>query len=238
MSELPISTPIEPELPVLIPYESMLKAGTHFGRKKSVFNPGMKKYVFTVRDGVCIIDLLKTQAELHKSLEYLKGVMAKNGLILFVALSKQAGDSIKDLAESLGMPYVLDRWLGGTLTNFKELNGRVKRMEEMERQKSAGELDKYTKKERTMFDKDLAKMQKRFGGLRKLTRVPDVVFVSSLKEGALPVREAKRMGVKVIAVCNTDSNPDDADFSIPANDKSKKSVDLIIDIFKQELKNK
>ena len=144
-------------------------------------------------------------------------------------------EGIKELAESLGMPYVLERWLGGTLTNFKELNGRVKKMEEMEKQKAEGGLDKYTKKERTVFNKALEKMQKRFNGLRKLVRLPDVVFVSSLKEGALPVREAKRMGVKVVAICNTDANPDNVDFAIPANDKSKKSVDLIIELLKNNL---
>ncbi|OGN05347.1 MAG: 30S ribosomal protein S2 [Candidatus Yanofskybacteria bacterium RIFCSPHIGHO2_02_FULL_44_12b] len=213
----------------------MLRAGAHFGRKKTVFNPAMKKFVFTVRNGVCIIDLLKTQTELQKALDHLKGVKEKNGLILFVALTKQSLEGIKELAESLGMPYVLERWLGGTLTNFKELNGRVKKMEEMEKQKAEGGLDKYTKKERTVFNKALEKMQKRFNGLRKLVRLPDVVFVSSLKEGALPVREAKRMGVKVVAICNTDANPDNVDFAIPANDKSKKSVDLIIELLKNNL---
>ena len=224
----------EPQL--LIPYESMLKAGTHFGRKKTVYNPGMKKYVFTVRDGICIIDLLKTQTELQTALDYLKSVLERKGLVLFVSLTKQSAEGIKDLAESLGMPYVLERWIGGTLTNFKELNNRVKKMEEMERQRAAGELDKYTKKERTVFDKELQKMEKHFGGVRKLTRIPDVLFVSSLKEGALPVREAKRAGVKVVSICNTDSNPQDVNFPIPANDKSKKSVDLIIGALKDHLK--
>ncbi len=226
----------EPQL--LIPYESMLKAGTHFGRKKTVFNPAMKKYVFTVRDGISIIDLLQTQTELNKALVFLRSVIDRGGIILFVSLTKQSVDGIKDLAEALGMPYVLDRWLGGTLTNFKELNARVKKMEEMERQKAAGELVKYTKKERTVFDKELEKMVKRFGGVRKLTRSPDVMFVASLKEGALPVREAKRSGVKVVSICNTDSNPRDVDFAIPANDKSKKSVDLIIELLKNELQTK
>ena len=219
-----------------MPYEDMLQAGMHFGRKKTVFNPMMKKYVFTVRDGICIIDLLQTQTELQEAVKYLKTIIDKKGIILFASLTKQSVDGIKDLAEALGMPYVLERWLGGTLTNFKELNSRVKKMEEMERQKAQGELDKYTKKERTMFDKDLAKIQKRFGGLRKLVRIPDVLFVSSLKEGALPVREAKRMGIKVVSVCNTDANPEDVDFAIPANDRSKRSVDLILEILKKELK--
>lgn len=224
-----------PEAQLLLNYEDMLKAGMHFGRKKTVFNPAMKDYVFTVRDGICIIDLLKTQSELSAVIDYLKGVWEKGGLILFAAPTKQSTEAVKGLAETLDMPYVLERWLGGTLTNFKELSGRVKKLEEMEKQKKSGELDKYTKKEKLEFDREMQKMEQRFGGLRKLSRLPDVLFVSSLKEGALPVREAKRTGVKVVAICNTDSDPQDVDYPIPANDRSKKSVDLIIDILKKEL---
>ena len=188
-------------------YEEMLKAGMHFGRKKTVFHPGMERYVFTVRDGICIIDLIKTQAQLRNTIEAVKKVVKESGLVLFVSLTKQSSEGIKDLAESLNMPYVLDRWLGGTLTNFKIINSRVKRLEEMEKQQKTGELDKYTKKERLGFEKEIKKMQRNFEGLKKLTRLPDLVFVTSLKESALPVREAKRMGIKVAAISNTDANP-------------------------------
>ena len=150
-------------------------------------------------------------------------------------MTKQSVESFQDLAQALNMPYVIDRWIGGTLTNFKVINNRVKRLEEMERQEKTGELEKYTKKERLMFVREMKKMQGRFDGLKKLTRIPDLVFVSSLKESALPVREAKRMGVKVAAIANTDANPDEADYVVPANDRSKKSIDLIIEIIKREL---
>lgn len=216
-------------------YEDMLKAGMHFGRKKTVFNPNMNKYVFTVKEGICIIDLLKTQAEVVKVGEYLKNMITDGKLILFVGLTKQSVDAMKDLADSLGMPYVIDRWLGGTLTNFKIISGRVKMMEDMEKKQASGELDKYTKKERLMFERELKKMQNRFGGLRKLTKLPDVVFVSSLKESALPVREARRTKVPIVAIANTDSNPNDAQYVIPANDRSKKSVDLIVGAIKSQL---
>jgi len=218
-----------------IPYEDMLKAGMHFGRKRTVFNPAMERYVFTVRDGICIIDLLKTQAQLKNSSEFLKKTINDGKLVLFVALTKQSSESVKSLAESLNMPYVIDRWLGGTLTNFKVMSERVKRLEEMEKDQKSGELDKYTKKERTVFGKELDKMQTKFGGLKKLTRLPDAIFVSSLKESELPVHEAKITGVKVVGIANTDSNPDDIDYVIPANDRSKKSVDLILDALKSEL---
>jgi len=213
----------------------MLRAGMHFGRKKTVFNPAMERYVFTVRDGICIIDLLKTQVQLNNSIEFLKKTISNGGLVLFVALTKQSSEKVKDLAESLNMPYVLDRWLGGTLTNFKIMNERIKKLEEMEQDQKSGELEKYTKKERTVFNKELDKMRVKFEGLKKLTRVPDAIFVSSLKESALPVREAKRVGVKIAGIANTDSNPDEIDYVIPANDRSKKSVDLIIEAMKNEL---
>src|SRR3989338_183853 len=224
---------------IQIPYEDMLKAGMHFGRKRTVFNPAMERYVFTVRDGICIIDLLKTQAQLNNSIEFLKKPITPpaggRGLVLFVSLTKQSSDKVKELAESLNMPYVLDRWLGGTLTNFRVISDRIKKLEEMEQAQKSGELDKYTKKERTVFAKELEKMQTKFGGLRKLTRVPDAIFVSSLKESELPVHEAKRMSVKIVGIANTDSDPDEIDHIIPANDRSKKSVDLIIEAIKKEV---
>src|SRR3989344_5401417 len=226
------------EIQTQVSYEDMLKAGMHFGRKKTVYNPLMSRYVFTVRDGICIIDLLKTQVQLKNSIEFLKSILAKNGLVLFVALTKQSVGSTKELADALGMPYVLDRWLGGTLSNYKVISSRVKKLEELEKATKSGELDKYTKKERMMFNKELQKMSVHFDGLKKLTRMPDAVFVSSLKESALPIREAKRAGIKTLGIANTDSNPDDMDYVIPANDRSKKSVDLIMEIIKNELINK
>ncbi|OGM99442.1 MAG: 30S ribosomal protein S2 [Candidatus Yanofskybacteria bacterium RIFCSPHIGHO2_02_FULL_41_29] len=216
-------------------YEEMLKSGMHFGRKKTVFNPKMKKYVFTVKEGICIIDLIKTQAELSSATEHLKRIIAQNGIILFVALTKQSVDSVKDLAVSLGMPYVVDRWLGGTLTNFKVISNRVKKLEEMENARKSGGLEKYTKKERLMFEREILKMEKSFSGLRKLTRLPDVVFISSLKDGALPAHEAKIVKIPIIAIANTDSDPAEVAYIIPANDRSKKSVDLIIEALKKEL---
>ena len=220
-------------------YEDMLKAGMHYGRKKTVLNPSMNRYVFTVRDGICIIDLLKTQAQLRNSLEFLKRTIkpasGSEGLVLFVGLTKQSGESMKKMAEALNMPYVMDRWLGGTLTNFKVINARVKKLEELEKDMKSGALDKYTKKERLMLTKEMDKMKKRFDGLKKLNRLPDAVFVSSLKESSLPVKEAKKLGIKVIGIANTDSNPDEIDYVIPANDRSKRSVDLILEILSKEI---
>ncbi len=221
---------------ILIPYDDMLRAGMHFGRKRTVFHPAMKPYVFTVRDDICIIDLLKTQEYLASAAAYLKQQLTEGKLVLFVALTKQSRDGIKELADALNMPYVLDRWLGGTLTNFKVLNARVKKLDDMERQKASGELEtKYTKKERLMLDRELAKMKVSFEGLKKLTRIPDVVFVASVKEGALPIAEARATGVKIVGIVNTDASPKDIQVAIPANERSKMSVDLILGALKREL---
>lgn len=231
-----IMNEVTPEEITLIPYESMLQAGMHFGRRKTVFNPGMSKYVFTVRDGICIIDLLLTQEKLKEMVDFLQKTVEEGKLILFVAPTTQSRESVKNLAEKLGMPYVLDRWIGGTLTNFKVINSRVKRLEELERQKASGELDKYTKKERMMFDKEMAKMSHHYEGLKKLTRMPDVVFVSSVKEGHLPVAEARKMGITLAGIVNTDANPKLLQYAIPANDRSKISLDLIVNAIANSVK--
>src|SRR3990167_2042729 len=175
-----------------IPYEDMLASGMHFGRKKTVFNPRMEPYVYTVRDGICIIDLLKTQTQLKNTAEFLKKTIQNGGLVLFVALTKQSTESVKELAISLNQPYVVDRWIGGTLTNFKVINARVKKLEEMEK---------------------------------------------DLKESELPVHEAKLAKVNIVAITNTDADPNQVNYAIPANDRSKKSVDLIIDALNKELTN-
>ena len=155
-----------------------------------------------------------------------------------MAPTKQSQESVKALADAAGMPYVLDRWLGGTLTNFKMINGRVKHLVDLEDQKASGTWDKYTKKEQLELDRELAEMRKNFEGLKKLTRLPDLVFVASAKEGKLAVHEAKKMGIKIIAIANTDADPTGMSQVIPANDRSKKSVDLIVDALRDNLKVK
>jgi small subunit ribosomal protein S2 len=219
----------------LVAYEDMLKAGMHFGRKRTVYSPKMDPFVFAVRDGICIIDLLKTQESLHGAIGFLKETLSNAGLVLFVAPTKQSEESVKSLAQGLDMPYVMDRWIGGTLTNFKVINARVKRLEEIESEKAAGGWEKYTKKERVVMEKELASMLKNFEGLKKLPRLPDVVFVASLREGNIAVLEAKKMGIKVVAIANTDTSPEGLAHVVAANDRSKKSVDLLMGAIQKEL---
>ena len=217
-------------------YEDMVKSGMHFGRKKSVFNPKMKPFVYTARDNIYLIDLVKTRESLGSAMEFLKKSLDEGKLILFVGLSAQSADLVKDLAESLNMPYVISRWLGGTLTNFKTIISRVNHLESMEKEMSLGGFEKYTKKERLMKEKEMAKLRKKFDGLRKLTRVPDVLFVASSRESDLVLKEAKNTKVKTVGMLNTESDPMVLNYPIPANDNARRSIELIITTLKSYLK--
>ena len=234
MDIIPVQNQIlEPNVPS---YEDMVKAGMHFGRKKSVFNPKMKPFVYVARDNIYIIDLIKTREGLSSAMEFLKKSLEENKLILFVGLSAQSADLVKDLAETLNMPYVINRWLGGTLTNFKTIISRVSHLESLEKEMALGGFEKYTKKERLMKEKEMAKLRVRFDGLRKLTRLPDVIFVASVRESDLVLKEAKNTKVKTIGIVNTESDPRTLNYPIPANDNARRSLELIINAIKSHLK--
>lgn len=222
-----VSNDISPQF--LPAYDDMVKAGMHFGRKKTIFHPGMKPFVYTLKDNIYILDLVKTREGILKAVDFLKRAIAEGKIILFVGLTKQSADGVKAVAEALGMPYVVNRWLGGTLTNFKTIIARVKYLEELEKDQAGGGFDKYTKKEKILKEREIAALKQRFDGIRKLAKIPDVLFVSSLKESQLPVHEAKKTGVKVVGIVNTDSDPKQIDVPIPANDNSKKSIELILE---------
>lgn len=218
-------------------YEDMVKAGMHLGRKKTVFHPGMKPFIYTLKDNIHIFDLVKTREGMLRAVDFLKKSIADGKVVLFVGLTKQSVEVIKGIAETLNMPYVVNRWLGGTLTNFKTIIGRVKYLEDLEKRQAEGDFERYTKKERLQKEREIAVLKEKFGGIRKLTKIPDILFVSSLKEGQLPVREARRSGVKVVGIVNTDSDPGQIDYPIAANDNSKKSVELILEAIRAGVQN-
>jgi small subunit ribosomal protein S2 len=213
-------------------YDDMVKAGVHFGRKKTVFHPGMGPFVYTLKDNIHIFDLVKTREGILKAVDFLKNSVANGKVILFIGLTKQSAEAIKGIAEALNMPFVINRWLGGTLTNFKAIIGRVKYLEDLEKRQAGGDFDRHTKKEKLQKEREIAVLKERFGGIRKLVKIPDVLFVSSLRESQLPVREAKRSGVKIVGIVNTDSDSGQIDIPIPANDNSKKAVELILETIK------
>jgi len=217
-------------------YEEMLAAGMHLGRKKSVFNPGMKQYIYTVKDGFHIIDLVKTQEVLIQTIAEIQKIIEEGKQVLFVGITKQSRDTIKELADGLDMPYVQDRWVGGTLSNFKTITLRVKYLKDMEEKLKSDEMAKYTKKERLGFEREYQKMENKFGGLRKMSKLPELIFVTSAKDSIVAIREANKIGVRVAGVTNTDANPKLLTFPIPASDSSKKSVQLILETIKNSVK--
>ncbi len=223
----------QPKYP--LDYDDMIRAGMHFGRKKTVFNPNMLPFIHTVKEHIYIFDLIKTNEYLEKATAFLKKMIEEGKNVLFVGLTKQSASSVQAIAEDLHMPYVINRWLGGTLTNFKTIMARVAFLDELEREQKAGGFEKYTKKERIMKERQIVVLKEKFGGIRTMTKIPDVVFLSSLKESQLPLREAKLMGVQTVAIVNTDSDPKQVTYPVPANDNSKKSVELILTSIKNNL---
>lgn len=236
--EITAITPIEESMSngasqFLPAYEDMVKAGMHFGRKKTIFHPNMKSYVYALKDNIYILDLIKTADTLKRAINFLKKSLDEGKLVLFVGLTKQSTEAVKTTAEVLGAPYVVNRWLGGTLTNFKTIISRVKYLEDLEKKRAESGFDKFTKKEKILKEREIMAMSAKFNGIRKLARVPDVIFVTSLKESQIPVHEASIMGIKVVGIVNTDSDPKQLDFPIAANDNSKRSVELILEAIKR-----
>src|SRR3989344_528879 len=168
-------------------YDDMVKSGMHFGRKKTIFHPNMKPYIYTLKDNIYILDLIKTGDKILKAIEFLRKALSDGKTVLFVGLTKQSADSIKEIATQLNMPFVVNRWLGGSMTNFKTIIERVKYLDSLEKEKAEGGFDKYTKKEQMLKNKEVETLKEKFGCIRKLTKIPDVLFVSSLKESQLPV---------------------------------------------------
>lgn len=211
--------------------EAMLKAGVHFGHKKSRWNPKMKQFLFGVRNGIHIIDLEKTKDEFQKALDYMGQVVEKNGTILIVGTKKQAKDLVKAVAERIEMPYVNERWLGGTFTNFSTITKRVKFLVETKDQLEKGKLNDLTKLERLKLQKELDKLEEKMGGLVSMKRIPEVMFVLDIKKDENAIKEAKKEGVKVIGLVDSNCDPSLVDYAIPANDDALSSLKYIMGVF-------
>jgi len=221
------------KLPSLV---EMLEAGMHFGHQTSRWHPKMQEYIFGERGGIHIINLEKTQELLPDSLEFLKGVAARGGNVLFVGTKKQARDMIKKYAEDCGMPYVINRWLGGTITNFSQVKHSLKRLKNLKEQRDKGELRKYTKKEQLLLNREIEDLERKVGGIQDMTKIPDAIFVMDIRTEKTAVEEASREGVKVVAVCDTNVNPDRIDYIIPANDDAVRSIELIMQMASEAIK--
>lgn len=214
----------------------MLKAGMHFGHSTSRWHPKMAPFIFGARSGVHIIDLEKTQEMLDRALEQLKTVASRGGIVLFVGTKSQIKPMVKKYAEACGMPYVTERWLGGTLTNFRQIKESIKRFKSLKDQREKGELRKYTKKEQLMIQWEIEDMETRLGGIENMTKVPEALFVIDVRNERTAVREAEVTGTQVIAVCDTNVNPKGVRYIIPANDDSVKTTELLCKLVSDAIK--
>ena len=209
--------------------KTLLDAGAHFGHQKRRWNPKMKPYIFGSRGDIYIIDLKQTLIGMDKAYTFVSDLAEKGGTILFVGTKKQAQEAVADAANRCGMPYVNARWLGGMLTNFVTIRSRVNRMEELEAMDADGRLDLLPKKEQASMRKELSKLQTNLNGIRNMKRLPDAVFVIDTNREAICIHEAKRLGIPVVGTLDTNCDPDDADYGIPANDDAIRSVRLLAD---------
>lgn len=218
-------------MPIEIPsLEDLLKAGIHFGHRISKWHPKMEPYIFTVRNNVHIINLEKTREKLEEALKFVEDLSAKGSTILFVGTKKQAQGVVQKNAETCGMPYVIEKWVGGTITNFPVISRQIKKLKKMEEEKEKGEWVKYTKKEQLDLERELVRLKTLFGGISELTKLPDCLFIVDIKEEKTAVREANRKAVPVVAIVDTNANPNLTTYSIPANDDAIKSIEFIVSL--------
>lgn len=223
-----------PQIPSL---EELLQAGVHFGHATDKWSPKMASYLFTQRGGVHIIDLEKTRGHLEKACAYVKELASHGKKILFVGTKPQAREIIRKYAEDAKTPYVVERWIGGTLTNLPVILGMAKKLKMILEAEESGELKrKYTKKERLMFDRDKVRLERDIGGIKDVTELPDALFVVGAKEEDTAIREAHRKNIPVIGIADSNVDPDRLNIIIPANDDAVKSIDLIVRLIAESVK--
>lgn len=214
----------------------LLQAGVHFGHQKGHWHPKMKDYIFIERGGVHIIDLEKTLEKLQTAVNFARTVAQNGGVVLFVGTKKQGQKIIERYAQETGMPYIVERWIGGLFTNFSHVKKLIKKYRDLKERQASGALLKYTKKERADFNKQIEKLKKLVGGLENLQKIPDAVFVLDAKKEKTAIIEANQRDVPVIGFCDTNINPENLTYPIPANDDAVKSIELITRVIAEAIK--
>lgn len=212
--------------------EDMLQAGMHFGHRSSKWHPKMQPYIFSARKGVHIIDLVKTREQLTEAMNFISDLTAAGKTVLFVGTKPQVKGLMKKVAEEMNMPYVSEHWLGGTMTNFAIIKKSIRKYKDLVEKRDAGKLSKYTKKEQLQFDRQIAKLELAVGGLVELNKLPDAIFIWDLKVEKTALAEAKKKQVPIIAVCDTNVNPEGIQYVIPANDDASKAIALVLNVAK------
>lgn len=211
----------------VVSMKQLLEAGVHFGHQTRRWNPKMAEYIFTERNGIYIIDLQKTVKKLEEAYNFVRDVVADGGEILFVGTKKQAGDSIKEEAQRCGMHYVNARWLGGMLTNFKTIKRRIKRLEQLRTMQEDGTFDLLPKKEVIKLNLEIEKLEKFMGGIKNMDKLPGALFIVDPRKEKIAVAEAKNLGIPIVAIVDTNCDPDDVDYVIPGNDDAIRAVKLL-----------
>jgi small subunit ribosomal protein S2 len=212
----------------VVSMRELLEAGVHFGHQTRRWNPKMRRFIFTERGGIYIIDLQQTQELLEQAHDFARNVASRGGSILFVGTKKQAMDAISSHAKEAGMPYVNHRWLGGLLTNWRTMSQRIERLHELRRLNDEGQLELLPAKERIAMQAEREKLEANLGGVADMRRRPDAVFIVDLRKEQLAVREARRLNLPIIALVDTNADPDEADYIIPGNDDAIRSCELIV----------
>ncbi len=212
----------------VVSMRELLEAGVHFGHQTRRWNPKMRRFIFTERGGIYIIDLQQTLELLEEAHNFARNLAERGGSVLFVGTKKQAQTAVEEQANRVGMPYVNHRWLGGLLTNWRTISSRIDRLHELRRLKEEGQLDLLPAKERLGMEAELQKLEENLGGVADMKRQPDAVFIVDLRKEQLAVREARRLGMPIIALVDTNCDPDEADYVIPGNDDAIRACDLIV----------
>ncbi len=211
----------------IVTMKALLETGVHFGHRRRRWNPKMKPYIFTERNGIHIIDLQQTSAALERAYNVVRDTIADGGTLLFVGTKRQAQESIAEQAGRCGMPYVNQRWLGGTLTNWRTIRQRIDHLKHLEDRRDKGEFDLLIKREALKLNHEIAKLTERLGGIKEMRNLPDLLFVTDVRREYIAVNEANRLSVPVIAMVDTNCDPDPIDYIIPANDDAIRAIKLI-----------
>jgi small subunit ribosomal protein S2 len=212
----------------VVSMKELLEAGVHFGHQTRRWNPKMKRFIFNERGGIYIIDLQQTQQLLDDAHDFARGIAERGGSVLFVGTKKQAQDAIESQARRVGMPFVSNRWLGGLLTNWRTISDRIQRLHELRSLKTEAQLALLPAKERISMEAELEKLESNLGGVADMRRQPDAIFIVDLRKEQLAVREAQRLGLPVIALVDTNCDPDEAEYIIPGNDDAIRSCSLVV----------
>ena len=212
----------------IVSLKTLLESGVHFGHRTKRWNPKMRKYIFTERNGVHIIDLQQTVSQLQKAYDYMRDLSKDGGVVLFVGTKRQAAPIIVQEANRCEMPYVDKRWLGGTLTNFKTIRSRVDYLIELEQRRDRGEFNRLPKKEVLKLNEEIERLERRVGGLRRLNKLPDALFIVDTRREDLAVKEAKKLGIPIVALVDTNCDPDPIDLVIPSNDDAIRAIKLMV----------